>query len=107
MFYGLRLTWLSLNGSFLQILKQLLIVVLGLTLAYIGVMFFVVRPLARRVLGQIDESQLNTNVVAGGPPRTLGTRPAPPGYSKRTRCPWLRRPATNSQRPRTDRNNIT
>jgi uncharacterized membrane protein YqgA involved in biofilm formation len=31
-FYGLRLTWLSLNGSFLQILRQLLIVVLALML---------------------------------------------------------------------------
>jgi uncharacterized membrane protein YqgA involved in biofilm formation len=29
-FYGLRLTWLSLNGSFSQILKQILIVVLAL-----------------------------------------------------------------------------
>ena len=31
-FYGLRLTWMSLNGSFLQILKQLLIAVLALML---------------------------------------------------------------------------
>ena len=31
-FYGLRLTWLSLNGTFLQILKQLLIAVLSLML---------------------------------------------------------------------------
>ena len=31
-FYGLRLTWMSLNGSFPQILKQLLITVLALTL---------------------------------------------------------------------------
>jgi uncharacterized membrane protein YqgA involved in biofilm formation len=31
-FYGLRLTWLSLNGSFPQILKQLLIAVLALML---------------------------------------------------------------------------
>ena len=31
-FYGLRLTWLSLNGTFLQILKQLLIAVLALML---------------------------------------------------------------------------
>ncbi|HOX58414.1 MAG TPA: DUF554 family protein [Candidatus Paceibacterota bacterium] len=31
-FYGLRLTWLSLNGSLPQILKQLLIVVLALML---------------------------------------------------------------------------
>ena len=29
-FYGLRLTWMSVNGTFLQILKQLLIVVLAL-----------------------------------------------------------------------------
>jgi uncharacterized protein len=31
-FYGLRLTWMSLNGSFPQILKQLLIAVLALML---------------------------------------------------------------------------
>jgi uncharacterized protein len=31
-FYGLRLTWISLNGSFLQILKQLLIAVIALML---------------------------------------------------------------------------
>ena len=31
-FYGLRLTWLSLNGTFLQILKQLLIAVLAMAL---------------------------------------------------------------------------
>ena len=31
-FYGLRLTWISLNGSLLQILKQLLIAVLALML---------------------------------------------------------------------------
>ena len=31
-FYGLRLTWLSLNGSFGQVLKQLLIAVLALML---------------------------------------------------------------------------
>ena len=31
-FYGLRLTWLSLTGSFLQILRQLLIVVLAMVL---------------------------------------------------------------------------
>jgi uncharacterized protein len=31
-FYGLRLTWISLNGTFLQILKQLLIAVLALML---------------------------------------------------------------------------
>ena len=31
-FYGLRLTWISLNGTFLQVLKQLLIAVLALML---------------------------------------------------------------------------
>jgi hypothetical protein len=31
-FYGLRLTWMSLNGTFLQILRQLLIAVLALML---------------------------------------------------------------------------
>jgi uncharacterized protein len=31
-FYGLRLTWVSLNGPFVQILKQLLIVIVAMTL---------------------------------------------------------------------------
>ncbi len=31
-FYGLRLTWMSVNGSFLQVLKQLLIALLALML---------------------------------------------------------------------------
>ena len=31
-FYGLRLTWISMNGSFLQVLKQLVIVVFALML---------------------------------------------------------------------------
>ncbi len=31
-FYGLRLTWMSLNGTFLQVLKQLLVAVLALML---------------------------------------------------------------------------
>ena len=31
-FFGLRLTWVSLNGSFLQMLKQLLVVVLAMML---------------------------------------------------------------------------
>jgi uncharacterized protein len=31
-FYGLRLTWISVNGTFLQVLKQLLIAVLALML---------------------------------------------------------------------------
>ena len=40
-------------------------VVLGLTLAYIGFMFFMVRPLAHRILGGIDDGRLTPNVVAG------------------------------------------
>jgi len=39
-------------------------VVLGLTMAYIGFMFFVVRPVADRVLRRFDESRLTPNVVA-------------------------------------------
>jgi uncharacterized membrane protein YqgA involved in biofilm formation len=35
-FYGLRLTWVSLNGSFPQILKQLLIAVLALMLGKVA-----------------------------------------------------------------------
>src|SRR3954465_8365720 len=31
-FYGLRLTWISLNGTPLQIFKQMVIVILGLSL---------------------------------------------------------------------------
>jgi Kef-type K+ transport system membrane component KefB len=40
-------------------------VVLGLTLGYIGFMFFIVRPLARRILTRIDDTRLSPNVVAG------------------------------------------
>lgn len=39
--------------------------VLGLTLAYIGFMFFIVRPVAHRALNRVDESRLTPNVVAG------------------------------------------
>jgi Kef-type K+ transport system membrane component KefB len=41
------------------------LIVLGLTLAYIGLMFFVVRPLAHRLLAGMDDSRLTPNVVAG------------------------------------------
>ncbi len=40
-------------------------VVLGLTMAYIGIIFFVVRPIAGRVVSSIDEQHLTPNVVAG------------------------------------------
>jgi Kef-type K+ transport system membrane component KefB len=39
-------------------------VVLGLTLAYIAFMFFIVRPLAHRVVSRIDEGRLTPNIVA-------------------------------------------
>jgi Kef-type K+ transport system membrane component KefB len=41
------------------------LLVLGLTLAYIGLMFFVVRPFAHRLLAGMDDSRLTPNVVAG------------------------------------------
>src|SRR5262245_23479739 len=39
--------------------------VLGLTLAYIGFMFLVVRPVALRLLRRMDEKRLTPNVAAG------------------------------------------
>lgn len=39
-------------------------VVLGLTLAYIAFMFFIVRPIAHRIVKRFDESRLTPNVVA-------------------------------------------
>jgi Kef-type K+ transport system membrane component KefB len=38
--------------------------VLGLTMAYIGFMFLIVGPIARRFLSRFDESRLTPNVVA-------------------------------------------
>jgi Kef-type K+ transport system membrane component KefB len=46
----------KLSGAFL---------VLALTAAYIGFMFFIVRPVARRVICGFTESRISPNVVAG------------------------------------------
>ncbi len=46
----------KLGGAFL---------VLALTLAYIGFMFFIVRPVAHRILHGLEESQVTPQVVAG------------------------------------------
>ena len=48
-FYGLRLTWISLNGTFLQILRQLLIAVVALMLGKIGGRLLRLQKLSNRV----------------------------------------------------------
>jgi hypothetical protein len=65
-FYGLRLTWLSLNGTFLQILKQLLIAVLALMLG--------------RVAGRLLQLQKMSNCLGRlARERITATKPADPG----------------------------
>ena len=56
-FYGLRLTWLSLNGSFWQILKQLVIVLLALTLGRLTGRLLGLQKLSNRV-GQWARGQI-------------------------------------------------
>jgi uncharacterized membrane protein YqgA involved in biofilm formation len=56
-FYGLRLTWTSLNGSAWQILKQLLIVVLALGLGRWAGRLFGLQKLSNR-LGQNAREQI-------------------------------------------------
>ncbi len=65
-FFGLRLTWLSLNGSFLQLLKQLVIVVLALMLGKATGHFLHLQKGSNR-LGQFARALINT--CAAGKPR--------------------------------------
>ena len=65
-FYGLRLTWLSLNGSFPQMLKQLLIAVLALMLGKMA---------GRRLRLQ----KLSNRLGQGARERIAAATPADPG----------------------------
>src|SRR5437879_12089795 len=56
-FYGLRLTWLSLNGSFGQILKQLLIAVLALMLGRLAGRLLRLQKMSNR-LGQAARARI-------------------------------------------------
>lgn len=58
-FYGLRLTWLSLNGSFYQILRQLLIVVLALMLGRLTGRLLRLQHLSN-ALGRMAREQIDT-----------------------------------------------
>src|SRR2546422_11088052 len=66
-FYGLRLTWVSLNGSFWQILKQLLIAVLALMLGKLAGRLLRLQKLSNR-LGQAARERMaaaNPNTPRG------------------------------------------
>jgi uncharacterized membrane protein YqgA involved in biofilm formation len=65
-FYGLRLTWLSLNGTFLQILKQLLIAVVALMLGRVAGRLLRLQKMSNR-LGRLARE------------RIAATKPADPG----------------------------
>jgi uncharacterized protein len=56
-YYGLRLTWLSLNGSFGQVLKQLLIAVLALMLGKVAGRLLRLQSLSNR-LGQAARQRM-------------------------------------------------
>jgi uncharacterized protein len=62
-FYGLRLTWMSLNGSFGQVLKQLLIAVMALMLGKITGRLLRLQKMSNR-LGQTARERI---VGAGSP----------------------------------------
>ena len=54
-FYGLRLTWLSVNGTFLQILRQLVIAVLALMLGKLTGQLLRLQKMSNRVGRQARE----------------------------------------------------
>jgi uncharacterized protein len=66
-FYGLRLTWLSLNGSFGQAMKQLLIAVLALMLGKITGRLLRLQKMSNR-LGQAARERI-ARAGSGGPSR--------------------------------------
>ena len=66
-FYGLRLTWLSLSGSLLQILRQLLIVILAMTLGRLAGKLCRFQKLSNR-LGRRARERL-AEVRPGSPPQ--------------------------------------
>ena len=68
-FYGLRLTWLSLNGSFLQCLKQLLIVVLAMMLGKLTGQLLRLQKLSNR-LGRTARERVTAATASD--PRRVG-----------------------------------
>src|SRR5262245_59865162 len=54
-FYGLRLTWLSLNGSFAQILKQLVILIFALSLGKLTGQLLGLQAISNRLGHQAHE----------------------------------------------------
>jgi len=56
-FYGLRLTWISLNGSSLQILKQLFIAMIALMIGKLTGQLLRLQKLSNRI-GQIARKRL-------------------------------------------------
>lgn len=67
-FYGLRLTWISVNGSFLQILKQVAIVVLAMMLGKIAGRLMQLQKTSNR-LGQYARERIAS--AKPGDPRRL------------------------------------
>ena len=68
-FYGLRLTWMSLNGTFLQILKQLLITVFALMLGKMVGRLLRLQKMSNR-LGR--DARQRIAATQPGDPRQLG-----------------------------------
>lgn len=58
-FYGLRLTWVSISGSFYEVLKQLLIALLALSLGKLAGRALHLQKLSNR-LGQKARERINT-----------------------------------------------
>ena len=67
-FYGLRLTWISLNGSSLQILKQLFIAVIALMIGKLTGQLLRLQKLSNRI-GQIARERITNNPHH---PRSIG-----------------------------------
>src|ERR1043166_5646213 len=63
-FYGLRLTWLSLNGSLAQILKQCLILIVSLILGKLIGKVLHLQSVSNR-LGRRAHEQIKATAIAG------------------------------------------
>jgi hypothetical protein len=70
-FYGLRLTWLSLNGPVMTILKQLLVAVLALMAGKLIGRLFHLQQMSNR-LGRSAREQITAAGAAGGGDPWLG-----------------------------------
>src|ERR1051325_1539573 len=66
-YYGLQLTWRSLNGSFLQILKELLVAVIALMIGKLAGQLLQLQKLSNRV-GRAARARISA-VAANGPQR--------------------------------------